>query len=228
MSSKLIVNSIENTTGTHTINLDSGNSSIVGDLTVGGDLTATGVTMTGDFLPNADNASDLGSTAKRFQNLHLSGGVSFDEDPSLVAGSVSSKTLDDYEEGTYTGTMTPFTSGTITLSASGQTLNYVKVGSLVTVTGYLAVASVSSPLGRMRINLPFAAASGVQYRASVNLKVNAATTGPLSEFWGVLDGGLSALDVYLATGSSTNVSSDSAQRMKTGSDMRISVSYRTA
>ena len=54
MSSKLIVNSIENTTGTHTINLDSGNSSIVGDLTVGGnlDLSSGGVYLGGSGSAN--------------------------------------------------------------------------------------------------------------------------------------------------------------------------------
>ena len=157
MSSKLIVNSIENTTGTHTINLDSGNSSIVGDLTVGGDLTATGVTMTGDFLPSTDNTSDLGSTAKRFQNLHLSGGVSFDEDPSLVAGSVSSKTLDDYEEGTFNATIATSGSGTISISPSYDAMRYTKVGNIVHIQGEVRVAAVSSPSGtEVRINgLPF-------------------------------------------------------------------------
>ena len=54
MSSKLIVNSIENTTGTHTINLDSGDSSIVGDLTVGGnlDLSSGGVYLGGSGSAN--------------------------------------------------------------------------------------------------------------------------------------------------------------------------------
>ena len=50
MSSKLIVNSIENTTGTHTINLDSGDSSIAGSLNVGTikDAAGTNTAMTID------------------------------------------------------------------------------------------------------------------------------------------------------------------------------------
>lgn len=91
-----------------------------GNVTHTGTLTASGALNTGTILPSTDNASDLGSTSKRFQDLHLSGGVSFDEDPSLVTGSVSGKTLDDYEEGTFTAS----------LDAASLTGYYTKVGNL--------------------------------------------------------------------------------------------------
>lgn len=43
MSSKLIVNTIENTTGTHSLDLDGGSTSLAGDLTVGGAFTSQGI-----------------------------------------------------------------------------------------------------------------------------------------------------------------------------------------
>ena len=68
----------------------------------------------------------------------------------------NANTLDDYEEGTYTATITCATSGTVTLNATYDLCSYVKIGRLVTVHGYLAVSSVSSPAGFARISIPFA------------------------------------------------------------------------
>jgi hypothetical protein len=55
--------------------------------------------------------------------------------------------LDDYEEGTFTATLVPSTSGSITLDSSYQTGVYTKIGRQVTVRGFLAVQSVASPVG---------------------------------------------------------------------------------
>ena len=64
-------------------------------------------------------------------------------------------TLDDYEEGAYAAALTCGTSGTITLTASQDTLAYTKIGRTVTVQGQIVVTSVSSPSGQLRISLPF-------------------------------------------------------------------------
>jgi hypothetical protein len=108
----------------------------------------------GHILPSVDNASDLGSTEKRFLDLHLSGGISFDEDPSLVTGSVTAKTLDDYETGYFEPNIQP-ASGSITWNTDQNKLSYTKIGRIVHVTGQLAVSSVSSPSGITRGSLPF-------------------------------------------------------------------------
>ena len=50
---------------------------------------------TGNILPDADNASDLGSATKRFNELYVGGGIVFGD---ASAASVSSETLDAYEE----------------------------------------------------------------------------------------------------------------------------------
>jgi hypothetical protein len=74
----------------------------------------------------ATETVDLGSSGFRFKDLYLSSGVVF----GTTGGSVTSKTLDDYEEGTWTPTL--FGSGssaTTLLTALGR---YVKVGKSVT------------------------------------------------------------------------------------------------
>ena len=112
------------------------------------------------------NTTDPGAT-----NLSVTGNVVMATsgkgiDFSATAGTGTSELLADYEEGTYTATMTPNTSGTITLNAAVNTMFYTKVGRLVTVTGLLQVSSVSSPVGTyVRINLPFAS-SGNAYAAN--------------------------------------------------------------
>jgi hypothetical protein len=99
--------------------------------------------------------------------------------PAVQAASAGVNTLDDYEEGTVTVTLTCGTSGTVTLNIN--TLSYTKVGRMVTVTGLLNVSSVSSPVGVLTLNgLPFACANGNQFYSAIavyglNL-INTATT----------------------------------------------------
>jgi hypothetical protein len=87
-----------------------------------------------------------GSTIARFDG----DGLKFGTDTAAA------NALDDYEEGTFTSTITPETSGTITLNSSFDLVSYTKVGQLVHVAGALKVTSVSSPVGNhIQINLPF-------------------------------------------------------------------------
>ena len=81
-------------------------------------------------------------------------------DFSATVGTGTSELLDDYEEGTFTASLTPATSGSITLSGTADLLSYTKVGRVVTVTGLLIVSFVSSPVGASFTlnNLPFTTA----------------------------------------------------------------------
>jgi len=78
-------------------------------------------------------------------------------DFSATEGSgASSSILDDYEEGLYTATITPSTSGSITVNSSYDTMSYTKIGRQVTVNGRIRVSAVSSPVGQMiNVSLPF-------------------------------------------------------------------------
>jgi hypothetical protein len=65
--------------------------------------------------------------------------------------------LDDYEEGTFTATITPATSGTITSGGAFTTWTYTKIGRQVTISGVFVISSVASPVGANVIigGLPF-------------------------------------------------------------------------
>ena len=83
----------------------------------------------------------------------------------LLFGSdtASANALDDYEEGTYTATLTCLTSGTITVNSSNDQLYYTKIGRVVYVTGRISVSAVSSPNGvQLRLNLPIVSAAGTE------------------------------------------------------------------
>jgi hypothetical protein len=74
--------------------------------------------------------------------------------------------LDDYEEGTFTATLSPSVSGTISLSPS--TCSYTKIGRQVTVRGQIVVSAVSSPVGSIIVlgGLPFTSQNAVSSRGA--------------------------------------------------------------
>jgi len=86
-----------------------------------GSSKITPVTTTG--APR-DNAIDLGASAARFKDLHLSGGV-------YLGGTGAANKLDDYETGDWTPVLSTSSGQTGTWSTLGGT--YTKVGNLVTV-----------------------------------------------------------------------------------------------
>jgi hypothetical protein len=79
---------------------------------------------------------------------------------------LAANALDDYEEGTFTATAAPSTSGTITLSVN--TCSYTKIGRQVTIKGQLVVGSVASPIGTLVTiaGLPFTSINSVSGRGS--------------------------------------------------------------
>jgi len=106
---------------------------------------------TGDFTLNTGNLV-IGTSGK---------GIDF----SATSGSGTSELLADYEEGTFTPSLVPSTSGSITLTTAAA--KYTKVGRAVTVTGICEVASVSSPVGTLQLQgLPFANSADASSRSS--------------------------------------------------------------
>ena len=84
-------------------------------------------------------------------------GITF---PATQSASTDANTLDDYEEGTWTPVLTPSTSGTITITSPTNSMVYTKVGRVVTISGNITIASVSAPIGDLRLTgLPFSAGS---------------------------------------------------------------------
>jgi hypothetical protein len=139
---------------------------------LGGTISLEGSAKTLVIKNNATSSSDIlfdQAVATRFtfaqagtQILRIDAdGVKFGTD------SAAANALDDYEEGTWTGTLTPSTSGSITVSAVTQPFGYTKIGRQVTITGLAVISSVSSPVGlRVRLGgLPFTVANSDSARA---------------------------------------------------------------
>ena len=77
-------------------------------------------------------------------------GITF---PATQSASSDANTLDDYEEGTWTPTLS-FGSGSVTYTT--QTGRYTKIGKLVTVQAYLEINAASSPSSFITLNnIPF-------------------------------------------------------------------------
>jgi len=124
-----------------TTSTGTGNTVLSASPTLSGDVTLS----TGNLIP---------STAAK--------GVNFTA--NTPAAGMTSQLLNWYEEGTYTGTITPGTSGTITVTNGINSLSYTRIGRLMYVTGLLRVSAVSSPIGtEVYINLPTNIASGNYY-----------------------------------------------------------------
>lgn len=88
----------------------------------------------------SDASIKLGTASYRYTDLYLSGGV-------YLGGTGAANYLDDYEEGTFDITITPQTSGTITVTTAFNSLVYTKVGRIVHITGGIGLSGVSSPVG---------------------------------------------------------------------------------
>ena len=93
---------------------------------------------------NRDNAINLGSSGDRFKDLYLSSSV-------YLGGTAAANALDDYEEGSFTPTLSGEGSCNITLSSAlGQ---YNKVGRIVNVTMFFQVSAVSGGSSGLAVNL---------------------------------------------------------------------------
>ena len=110
-----------------------------------------------------DNSVDLGKNNSRFKDLYLSGGA-------YIGGTGSANKLDDYEEGTWTPTIS---TGTAYASQVGT---YTKIGNVVHVKCNIQITSLSA-ITNLLSGLPFTSesASGqssggvnVMYYANIN------------------------------------------------------------
>lgn len=98
-----------------------------------------------------DNQMDLGASTSAFKNLYLAGGIVFGD----TGGSVQNKTLDDYEQGTWTCGMSNVNGDwTSSTTVTGQ---YTRIGRMVHVSANLNnINNDNLVTGSIRITgLPF-------------------------------------------------------------------------
>lgn len=154
-------------------------------------------------------------------------GKGIDFSASAGAGA-SSSLLDDYEEGTHVATVTPSTSGTVTLDGTVQVLGYTKVGRLVNVFGVLKVASVGSPVGAFSVSVPFTSANltGEAGASSGSVVVRGVASANVADFVIRMGETQSVFLVWL--GDATTVQADSAQQLQANTEIQVSITYAAA
>jgi hypothetical protein len=119
---------------------------------------------------NAGNVSGAGikffTAGSEKARIISDGGITFNGDTAAA------NALDDYEEGTWTGTLT-FGGGSTSLTYSVQTGYYMKVGRIVTATIYVLLTNKGSSTGNATLSgLPYTALGNNAYAAgSLHLSV---------------------------------------------------------
>ena len=122
----------------------------VGSLGTGISGTSTHTILPSVSNARSDNTNDLGNVSYRWKDIYLSGGA-------YLGGTGTANKLDDYEEGTWTATLSYGGGQTATLSENGGV--YTKVGRMVTVHMEIDVSNTNSGSGNITIGgLPFTVA----------------------------------------------------------------------
>jgi hypothetical protein len=119
------------------------------------------------------------------------GGLTFNGDTAQA------NALDDYEEGTFIATLAPSTSGTITIDPLTHSLAYTKIGRQVTVTGFLQVSAISSPVGGNVVlgGLPYVSQNSFGGRTTASVTFYDAPSYPASVLATALGQNSSTLDI---------------------------------
>jgi hypothetical protein len=122
-----------------------------GDVTIDGGSEHTGLRFEAtDITPRhngaaSDGVNDLGTSAARFKDLYLSGGVQFG------TTGAAAQNLDDYEEGTWN---VGFTGATVSPTITKG--RYTKIGRVVYFSYYSGSSTIASAGGQAHITgLPF-------------------------------------------------------------------------
>jgi len=180
---------VTNLTGTASINING---------TVGATTATTGKFTT----VQAATTMGVGGTTPSASGA----GISF---PATQSASTDANTLDDYEEGTATATITT-TSGSVTLNASFNTIKYTKIGRAVHITGVLYVDSVSTPAGFATITgLPFANGSASSNVAGVCIFAVGLAVTATTAIQGRIESSATEINLEKFTaGASTSIASD--------------------
>ena len=170
------------------------------------------------YYDHTANDMVINTNASECARFISEGGITFNGDTAAA------NALNDYEEGTYTATVTPSTSGSIGLSSGFG--SYTKIGNLVTVNASCNTNAISSPVGFFKVNLPFTCNTANQNgRAAASIYIDGLAGNKTSEFIGLTVENTTECRVYL--GDSNLNQSDSAQRIDASTYILISVTYRT-
>lgn len=217
----------------HTVELTG--TTAAGALVQGG--WVTGVTDGLNITPNNDNVSGKKLVLGYFTGAVYESALEYANVSSghatvsiLKSGGIldlSVPTL-SFPSGTYVATVTPSTSGSVTLNSSNDTLQWKKVGPLVHVQGELIVSGVSAPVGIIQINLPFATSAGTKTSGTgagggcaINSAISAWTGAPVALF----SASSSVLQIFEYAAGSL---SSPANRLQIGTQIIVNLWYEAA
>ena len=141
-------------------------------------------------------------------------GITF---PATASASTDANTLDDYEEGTWTPTVTPSSGSLTSFTSSGV---YVKVGRSVTITGAFALTNAGTAGGSVLVGgIPFSGTSpSTAFRTAMGSGREDGATGIF--YQAALGGSTNA--ILLQTAAGANIT------FTTGFDYVWTVTYQTS
>ena len=143
-------------------------------------------------------------------------------DFSATSGTGTSELLSDYEEGSVTIGFAAST-GTITVDANYNTMRYTKIGRQVTLTGNVAVSSVSSPTGALSVTgLPFTSGSGTESRSAVSVLATVLAVGAITQICGLVSNTSTSAVIYKYTAGSID---NLASAVQAGTAFYLTITY---
>ena len=147
--------------------------------------------------------------------------------------SADANTLDDYEEGTWTATITCLTSGTVTLNSSYNTGQYTKIGRNCFFHYYIFTSAISSPAGALAFNLPFTAINNGLYNCSVKCQMDGlggtdATSHPIGNVWAQIINNAAKFNIYDWSGPAASAPASNWADLDASTGFHISGQYVVA
>jgi hypothetical protein len=148
-------------------------------------------------------------------------GITF---PATQSASADANTLDDYEEGSWTPTIS-YTTSDGNLSYATQVGRYTKVGNIVTITGQV-IFSETTASGSVRIaSLPFTSVNVSNYRSSGGVYIDNMATIVNAGYGRIAENSTLFVILYADVG---GVGGLTATQTGASSNIQFSITYQTA
>ena len=185
----------------------------------------TGLSGAASTRMTIDSSGDVSIEAG---SLVLASGQGIDFSATSDLAGASAEKLDDYEEGTYTVTLTPSTSGSIGVNGSFDLASYTKIGRVVHVTGSIVSASPSSPVGGVNVSLPFAAVNLTDEAGDFAGSVTCTSTSSANVADVIAFGSEGDSSIGLFLGDNVNPQADLANEFSGNETLHLGITYFTS
>ena len=179
-------------------------------------------TLVGKITPSFTTTIGVGNATPSASGA----GITF---PATASLSTNVNTLDDYEEGTWTGVLGGATSQS-GQAYSDQACAYTKIGRLVTVSGYIRCTTPGTITGNAVIRgLPFACAAGVNFYSSCQILDSSGMGVNTVSMMGVIASTLQVISVYYKTAASAGYTTAANTLWQSGTnpDITFCLTYTT-